>query len=215
MSITMDTRDALGHIRGLALIYLVRCAGRPLTRTRAGEILEREYLPRVDPFVVALSHYVDIDQAHIRESVRSLYAEGDAEFYTTEGLNITLGALSRRPLPAYPFMTETGVDEVGLVRPFLDASRNLVHSVLRLRLRKGATPASSGFWLALTQFIALAWSTDSVARQLARTSVLDAVSDVLFHNWDIASRTSDPEILRNAADVLNELRTFPLESTDF
>jgi hypothetical protein len=209
MSVVMDERDLLGFVRGLCLLWIVRRADGPVTPEQIRRLFEERLSEELALLAKGLRSYCDVEEGDVI-AVGEEILDATPESLAVPHLNLQLGLLSRRPLPEYPFVTEAGVDALGLTRPFLDTARNLVHAAVRLRMQRPAGDRPDEFSPRVTRFLRGVWGDNAAAEALASASVVNAVSDLLFHNADLETRTADRELLERAHRVMEELRGSPL-----
>ncbi len=174
---------------------------------RAESIVQEHISVKVSHFARVLQGFAGVDAAAVVDGMNSLIAnDADAAFYEVENLNIQLSLLCGRPIPPYPFVVDVRTDDVALARPWLDVSLNLLHAAVRLRMQGTFPLPASEFWAEAILFLDCMWGPNFASRAMACSTVANVASDVLFHNFDIGARTSDPALILRADEVMNELR---------
>jgi hypothetical protein len=206
MSTVMDTQDMLGGIRGMCLVAVVRRAMGPFSRASAEDIVRVHIREKVTRFADSLHDFTGVDASSVIEAmVDSVTGSEVEEHYAPENINMQLSLLSGHPIPPYPFIAETRIDTVALARPYLDISLSLLHAAVRVRMQGTAPLVATAFWSEAILFLDGMWGPSSASRAMACATVADVVSDVLFYNRDISSRTIDPALLARASAVMAEL----------
>jgi len=204
MSIVMDEQDLRGYLRGLSLVTVIRCVGGPVKCSDFRDTLQQRLGDEISQFVSCTAAFTGADAASIQSAVDDLYACDD-DFVHLENLNMQLGLLSKQPIPIFPFVTETGVCDIALWRPFMDAARNLIHAAVRLRMQTLPATQSAVFWPAASRFICRMGGDGILASALANATILDVASDIVFFNNDASDRATTPILAERIRHVLGEL----------
>lgn len=210
----MDSQDLRGYLRGLCLVVVVQVTGRAPGPEDIQRVLSGRHRSAFKAIASAIAAYTGAQEDFVGGGVDELL-EANAEFLGVENLNIQLGLLSARPIPVFPFVSSSSVDQLALLRPLLDVSRNLVHAAVRLRMQSSSATQAEPFWCAIAQFLQLAGGDNDVSRALAIATIANVVSDVLFFNADAAARTDDPVLAARIRHVLCELATTEISTSLF
>ena len=187
MSVVMDCQDLVGYVRGLCLVAIVHRAKGKFSRVSAECIAKEHIFGKLARFADALHGFAGIDASLVVDVMNALVANGaDETYFEIENVNIQLSLLSGQPIPPYPFVEETHVDAVALLRPYLDVSTNLLHAAVRLRMQSVVSLSSAReFWPEAMLFLDCMWGASVASSAIARTTVASVASDVLFYNVDI------------------------------
>lgn len=206
MGAVMDSQDLLGGIRGVCLVAVVRRAMGPFSQATAEDIVKTHICEKVTRFAESVHDFTGVDTESVIDAMNASFSGGEEdEYFAPENINMQLSLLSGHPIPPYPFIAETCIDTVALARPYLDISLSLLHSAVRVRMQGTAPLVATAFWSEAILFLDGMWGPSSASRAMACATVADVVSDVLFYNRDISSRTSDPALLARASAVMAEL----------
>ncbi|CAN5743279.1 hypothetical protein BH09MYX1_BH09MYX1_08330 [soil metagenome] len=117
-----------------------------------------------------------------------------------------IGLLSGVPLPEYPFLAKDSIDRTALLRPLLDTSMKVVHAAIRSRMLATNVAPADAAWPKLMSALQRLCGPQPLGSALALTAIANAASDVVFHNSDVARRTTDAQLLASVRRVLDELR---------
>jgi hypothetical protein len=211
MSLGMDFYDLLGCLRGCCLVAAVRHLHRPPAPGECEEILRNHLGVEVARFSTELAVYAGVQSSRLVEAVDEICVAPD-EFFDHENLNLQISVLAGGQSPSlYEFITDSSVNHVALLRPFLEVSRKLVHAAIRVRMQTFAVAPPEPFWPAVVRFLAHAGGGGPTARAIAVTTALDMVSDVVLFNGDTPDRVADAdaELARHIRRVLDELLRVP------
>lgn len=207
MDKVMDSQDLVGYIRGLCLLTIAHRATGGISRGSAERVANDHILEKLVRFADALCEFTGIDRCSVVTVMNPLIASDVGEaFFESHNVNIQLSLLSGRPIPPYPFVSQSGVDSVALARPYLDVSTNLLHAAVRLRMQGTFPLVGVNFWPAAILFLDCMWGPSFTSRFMACATVINVASDVLFYNLDIGTRVSDLAVIARADAVMTELR---------
>lgn len=209
MSVSMEAQDLRGYLRGLCLVVVVRTTGRELRRADIEKVLHEDFALDVCSLLAAIASFTGVGEGILTSAVEELFGADDS-FLETENINLQLGLLCGRPVPIFPFVKDNAVNQVALLRPFLDTARNLLHVAVRLRMQSPPLGSPSGFWRTAAEFLRRVGGDDDVAAGIALGTIANVVSDVLLFNSDAPERTADRALATSIARVLEELRTIDI-----
>lgn len=210
MSITMDSQDLHGQLRGLCLVTSIRWIGGPIKSADLREVLGKRFGVEIEHFTAAAAAFSGIDVEELRSAVEELYTADDT-YLQLENMNTQLGLLSGHPVPAFPFVEQNRVRDTALLRPFLDSSRNMIHSAVRLRMQTFSAAPAEAFWPAALRFLQRMGGDGPMARAIALSTIIDVASDIIFFNTDAPNRAEDPALAHQIGHVLDELTAVPVQ----
>jgi hypothetical protein len=211
MSIVVDSQDLRGYLRGICLVAAVRVIDMDPTRGSFARALSGLLGDDTQLFLRKLSLFSGVDASSLRGAIDELY-EADDEYLQADNINLQLGLLSGRPVPIFPFVRSNQVRQAALWRPFLESARNLAHAAVRLRMQQGIEERVDGYWPCLSSFLGRVGGNSELSYAISVATISDVVSDIIFYNSSISTRTENAVVVQGSNRVISELESLDIQS---
>lgn len=211
MSYEMDSRDLWGALVGAGVASATLGARDARSPVEVGQhfsaVLRPAYL-RVFP---ALREYAGVDQ-ELLDSVPDGVVEllnACNSFDDDLNLYLNLYAVNRRD--HRQFFVDGRLDRRMIFRCLIEQGRNVAHAAVRVRPQSDFAGAVGDYWTEIARFLSVIFGSDHIGRALSTSTIVDAVSDILFYGSDYATRVDDPSALKRYDQVFEELRRVDFE----